>query len=38
MHEVQKAAIALGVKQYGSVAETARHFGVSRSILFRKVK
>ena len=38
MQEVEKHIITQGIKQFGSIAETARQFQVNRCTLFRKLK
>lgn len=38
MRELESMVIRAGMKRYGSIAETARHFQVDRSTIFRKVK
>ena len=38
MQEIEGVVIAMGVRQYGSVAEAARSLKVNRSTLFRKIK
>ncbi len=38
MRELEAVVIKAGMKRYGTIAETAKHFRVDRSTIFRKVK
>lgn len=38
MRELESVVIMAGMKRYGTIAETAKHFQLDRSTVFRKVK
>lgn len=37
MRDIEEKVIEAGIREYGSMAEAAKHFGVDRSTLFRKL-